>query len=219
MKLKPIHDRVLILPHAEPVMIGSVLIPEDARMAHRMTRGVVIDSGPGAWAPGPEGKIIWHPMVLLAGDEVVYDEDAPQGIEGVDGFPRVRLKLIRMNDVKGRFGSQGKITPLKDHVYFKPIRIEVVAGIHLPMATEFQPCRLAWVVAIGADVKHVKVRDVVIYDVRYAVLLRVDGDEYYSLHEPFIQAVREDLSGLTNWAEVQLRCTRETLPRSIKSPA
>lgn len=85
MKLKPINDRVIILPsEAESKTKGGLIIPDSAK--ERPARGQVVSVG-----DGKDGGI----MKLIPGDWVYYGRYAGQQIE----FEGVDYVVMREDDV------------------------------------------------------------------------------------------------------------------------
>jgi chaperonin GroES len=67
MKLRPLHDRVLVKPlEAEQKTPGGIIIPETAK--EKPMGGKVVAVGPGA--RGEDGK--QHPLDVKKGDRVLY---------------------------------------------------------------------------------------------------------------------------------------------------
>lgn len=67
MKLKPLHDRVLIKRlDGEEKTPGGVIIPDTAK--EKPMRGEVVAVGPGA--RGDDGKLV--PLEVKAGDQVLF---------------------------------------------------------------------------------------------------------------------------------------------------
>lgn len=85
MKLKPLADRVLISPAAaEEKTIGGIIIPDTAK--EKPLQGTVIAVG--------EGKAD-EPMILKAGDQVLYGKYAGTEIE----FEGEKYLIMRQSDV------------------------------------------------------------------------------------------------------------------------
>lgn len=85
MKLKPLADRVLISPAAaEEKTIGGIIIPDTAK--EKPLQGTVIAAG--------EGKAD-EPMILKAGDQVLYGKYAGTEIE----FEGEKYLIMRQSDV------------------------------------------------------------------------------------------------------------------------
>lgn len=67
MKIRPLHDRVLVKPlEAEQKTPGGIIIPETAK--EKPMEGKVVAVGPGA--RGEDGK--QHPLDVKKGDRVLY---------------------------------------------------------------------------------------------------------------------------------------------------
>lgn len=85
MTLKPLADRVLISPAAaEEKTIGGIIIPDTAK--EKPLQGTVIAVG--------EGKAD-EPMILKAGDQVLYGKYAGTEIE----FEGEKYLIMRQSDV------------------------------------------------------------------------------------------------------------------------
>ena len=90
MNIKPLADRVLILPApAEEKTIGGIIIPDTAK--EKPLKGEVIAAGNGT--KGEE-------MVLKAGDHVLYGKYAGTEIE-LDG---TKYLIMRQSDVLAVLG-------------------------------------------------------------------------------------------------------------------
>ena len=70
--IKPMHDRVLILPDADEKMsLGGIILPDTAtRIEEKDRRGTIVAVGPGK--ESSEGFTI--PMETRIGDKVVYNK-------------------------------------------------------------------------------------------------------------------------------------------------
>lgn len=90
MNIKPLADRVLILPApAEEKTIGGIIIPDTAK--EKPLKGEVIAAGNGTKD---------EEMVLKAGDHVLYGKYAGTEIE-LDG---TKYLIMRQNDVLAVLG-------------------------------------------------------------------------------------------------------------------
>ena len=90
MKIKPLADRVLILPApAEEKTIGGIIIPDTAK--EKPLKGEVIAAGNGTKD---------EEMVLKAGDHVLYGKYAGTEIE-LDG---TKYLIMRQSDVLAVLG-------------------------------------------------------------------------------------------------------------------
>ena len=81
------------------------------------------------------------------------------------------------------------ITPLADRVVAvrEEAKTQTASGIYLPDSSKEKPV-MAQVNAIGADVKHVKVGDKIIYKEYSTTELKIDGTEYLIVKEEDILA-------------------------------
>ncbi len=81
------------------------------------------------------------------------------------------------------------ITPLADRVVAvrEEAKTQTASGIYLPDSSKEKPV-MAQVKAIGADVKHVKVGDKIIYKEYSTTELKIDGTEYLIVKEEDILA-------------------------------
>jgi len=85
MKLKPLSDRVLILPApAEEVTVGGIIIPDSAK--EKPLKGTVVAAGPG----NADEK-----MELKEGDTVYYGKYSGTEIE----FESEKYLIMRQSDV------------------------------------------------------------------------------------------------------------------------
>ena len=90
MNIKPLADRVLILPApAEEKTIGGIIIPDTAK--EKPLKGEVIAAGNGTMV---------EEMVLKAGDHVLYGKYAGTEIE-LDG---TKYLIMRQSDVLAVLG-------------------------------------------------------------------------------------------------------------------
>ncbi|MBR1915142.1 MAG: co-chaperone GroES [Alphaproteobacteria bacterium] len=90
MKIKPLHDRVLV-KRIEDMQktAGGIIIPDTAK--EKPSEGVVEAAGNGRMTP--DGKLV--PMTVKAGDRVLFGKYAGTEIK-VDGEPRL---IIREEDI------------------------------------------------------------------------------------------------------------------------
>lgn len=81
------------------------------------------------------------------------------------------------------------ITPLADRVVAvrEEAKTQTASGIYLPDSSKEKPV-MAQVKAIGADVKHVKVGDKIIYKEYSTTELKIDDTEYLIVKEEDILA-------------------------------
>ena len=81
------------------------------------------------------------------------------------------------------------ITPLADRIVAvrEEAKTQTASGIYLPDSSKEKPV-MAQVKAIGADVKHVKVGDKIIYKEYSTTELKIDGTEYLIVKEEDILA-------------------------------
>lgn len=85
MNIKPLADRVLIEPcPAEEVTMSGIIIPDSAK--EKPLKGTVLAAGTGTKD---------EPMVLKAGDQVLYGKYAGTEIE----FEGVKYLMMRQSDV------------------------------------------------------------------------------------------------------------------------
>lgn len=85
MNIKPLSDRVLVLPTpAEEVTMSGIIIPDSAK--EKSLRGKVVAVGAGTKD---------EPMVLKEGDEVLYGKYAGSEFE----FEGIKYIIMRQNDV------------------------------------------------------------------------------------------------------------------------
>jgi chaperonin GroES len=92
MKLKPLEDRVVVLPQeAEAVTAGGIVLPESAKEKPLM--GKVVAAGEGKLLDsGKRGK-----MSVKKGDTVLYSKYGGSEVE-VDG---VEYKILRESELLG----------------------------------------------------------------------------------------------------------------------
>jgi chaperonin GroES len=97
MKLRPLHDRVIVKRlEEEKKSAGGIIIPDNA--AEKPVRGEVIAVGPGK--RGDDGKLM--PMDVKAGDTVLFGKYSGSEVK-VDG---VELVVMREDDIMGVFGTK-----------------------------------------------------------------------------------------------------------------
>ena len=89
MTIKPLADRVLVLPAPAEEKVGGIIIPDTAK--EKPQRGKVVAVG--------EGKKD-EPMVLKAGDEVLYGKYAGTELE-LEGQ---KYLIMRQSDVVAILG-------------------------------------------------------------------------------------------------------------------
>ena len=90
MNIKPLADRVLILPApAEEKTIGGIIIPDTAK--EKPLKGEVVAVGHGTKD---------EEMVLKVGDNVLYGKDAGTKIKG----GRTKYLIMRQSDVLAVLG-------------------------------------------------------------------------------------------------------------------
>ena len=90
MKIKPLHDRVLV-KRVEDMQktVGGIIIPDTAK--EKPSEGVVEATGNGRMMP--DGKIA--PMTVKAGDRVLFGKYAGSEVK-IDGETRL---IIREEDI------------------------------------------------------------------------------------------------------------------------
>ncbi len=67
MNLKPLHDRVVVMPlEAEEKTAGGIIIPDTAK--EKPMKGRIVAAGPGV--RGEDGKL--NPLDVKKGDEILY---------------------------------------------------------------------------------------------------------------------------------------------------
>ena len=92
MKLRPLHDRVLIRRvEGEEKTAGGIIIPDTAK--EKPMEGEVVAAGPGA--RGDDGKL--QPMDVKAGDRVLFGKwsGTEVKLEGED------LLIMKESDIMG----------------------------------------------------------------------------------------------------------------------
>lgn len=93
MKLKPLHDRVVVKPaEAEEKTKSGILLPDSAK--EKPTRGKVLAAGAGK-QDSATGKL--HPLAVSVGDVVYYGKYSGTEVE-VDGQ---KLVIVRESDILG----------------------------------------------------------------------------------------------------------------------
>lgn len=82
-----------------------------------------------------------------------------------------------------------KVHPLADYVVAQAeeAKTKTASGLYLPQNATEKP-KVAKIVAIGADAKHVKVGDRIIYKSFAPTEVKVDGEEYLLVKEEDILA-------------------------------
>lgn len=92
MKLRPLHDRLLIRPlDAEEKTAGGIIIPDTAK--EKPMEGEVVAAGSGT--KGEDGKVT--PLDVKKGDRVLYGKWSGTEVK-VDGED---LLIVRESDVMG----------------------------------------------------------------------------------------------------------------------
>ena len=92
MKLRPLHDRLLIRPlDAEEKTAGGIIIPDTAK--EKPMEGKVVAAGSGT--KGEDGKVT--PLDVKKGDRVLYGKWSGTEVK-VDGED---LLIVRETDVMG----------------------------------------------------------------------------------------------------------------------
>lgn len=90
MKLRPLHDRILVKRlEEEQVTKGGIIIPDSAK--EKPIKGEVVAVGPGKVAD--DGKQI--PMNVKSGDKVIFNKYAGTEVK-IDG---VELLIMREDDI------------------------------------------------------------------------------------------------------------------------
>jgi chaperonin GroES len=97
MKLRPLHDRVIVKRlEEEKKSAGGIIIPDNA--AEKPVRGEVIAVGPGK--RGDDGKL--QPMDVKAGDIVLFGKYSGSEVK-VEGQ---ELVVMREDDIMGVFSGK-----------------------------------------------------------------------------------------------------------------
>ena len=92
MKLRPLHDRVLVRRvEQEAKTTGGIIIPDTAQ--EKPMEGEIIAAGPGA--RGDDGKV--HPLDVKTGDRVLFGKWSGTEIK-IDGE---ELMIMKESDVMG----------------------------------------------------------------------------------------------------------------------
>jgi chaperonin GroES len=92
MKLRPLHDRLLIRPlDAEEKTAGGIIIPDTAK--EKPMEGEIVAAGSGT--KGEDGKVL--PLDVKKGDRVLYGKWSGTEVK-VDGED---LLIVRESDVMG----------------------------------------------------------------------------------------------------------------------
>jgi chaperonin GroES len=92
MKLRPLHDRVLIRRvEPETKTTGGIIVPDTAQ--EKPMEGEIIAVGPGA--RGDDGKV--HPLDVKAGDRVLFGKWSGTEIK-IDGE---ELMIMKESDIMG----------------------------------------------------------------------------------------------------------------------
>lgn len=92
VKIRPLGDRVLILPaEAKETMKGGIIIPDSAK--EKPQEGAVVAAGPGKILE--DGKV--RPMSVKKGDKVIYSKYAGTEVK-LDGEEYL---LMREDDILG----------------------------------------------------------------------------------------------------------------------
>ena len=84
MNIKPLADRVLVLPAQAEEKVGGIIIPDTAK--EKPQHGAVVAVGQGAKD---------EPMVLKEGDEILYGKYSDTEIE----FEGTKYLIMRQSDV------------------------------------------------------------------------------------------------------------------------
>ena len=96
MKLRPLHDRVIVKRLEEnKKSAGGIIIPDSA--TEKPSKGEVLAVGPGKTTD--EGKLI--PMGVKAGDVVLFGKYSGSEVK-VDGE---EIVVMREDDIMGVFGK------------------------------------------------------------------------------------------------------------------
>jgi chaperonin GroES len=92
MKIKPLHDRILVLRTEEDEKTaGGIIIPDTSK--EKPQRGKVIAAGPGKW--NGDGERV--PLEVGPGDEVLFSKYASSEVK-IDGTEHL---LMREDDILG----------------------------------------------------------------------------------------------------------------------
>ena len=92
MKIRPLHDRVLVEPlDAEEKTKGGIIIPDTAK--EKPMHGKVVAAGPGA--RGEDGKVV--KLDVKVGDKILYGKWSGTEVK-VDGKD---LLIMKESDIMG----------------------------------------------------------------------------------------------------------------------
>lgn len=92
MKLRPLHDRVLVKPlEVEEKTTGGIIIPDTAK--EKPMEGKVVAAGPGS--RGEDGKL--HPLDVKKGDRVLFGKWSGTEVK-LDGED---LMIMKESDIMG----------------------------------------------------------------------------------------------------------------------
>jgi chaperonin GroES len=92
MKIRPLHDRVLVEPlDAEEKTKGGIIIPDTAK--EKPMQGKVVAAGPGA--RGEDGKVV--KLDVKVGDKILYGKWSGTEVK-VDGKD---LLIMKESDIMG----------------------------------------------------------------------------------------------------------------------
>ena len=97
MKIRPLHDRVLIRRlDFEPKSAGGIIIPDSAQ--EKPVEGEIVAAGNGARSE--DGTV--HPLVVKAGDKVLFGKWSGTEVK-VDGE---ELLIMKESDIMGVLESK-----------------------------------------------------------------------------------------------------------------
>ena len=92
MKIRPLHDRVLVRRiDAEEKTVGGIIIPDTAK--EKPMEGEILSAGPGA--RGEDGRV--HALDVKAGDRILFGKYAGTEVT-VDGD---ELIILKESDIMG----------------------------------------------------------------------------------------------------------------------
>ncbi|MEE8280342.1 MAG: co-chaperone GroES [Alphaproteobacteria bacterium] len=92
MKLRPLHDRVLVKPlEVEEKTTGGIIIPDTAK--EKPMEGKVVAAGPGS--RGEDGKL--HPLDVKKGDRILFGKWSGTEVK-LDGED---LMIMKESDIMG----------------------------------------------------------------------------------------------------------------------
>ena len=95
MKIRPLHDRVVIRPlAAAEKTAGGIIIPDTAQ--DKPSEGKVVSAGSGA--RGDDGKVV--PLDVKKGDRILYGKWSGNEVK-IDGED---LLIIKESDIMGVIG-------------------------------------------------------------------------------------------------------------------